>query len=344
MKTPDITVVVCTYNRAALLKGAFNSLICQETDGKFSYEILVIDDRSTDETSFILREVARSSQIPIRYVRENGDGIAHARNRGIKESSSEWVAFFDDDQLADPNWLKELLALAVKKNACCVGGSRQLYLSESDLFPISPICRAILGEIAWGDEPMKCGRKTFPTTGNVLIRATVFETVGQFDESLIWGGSDQDFFREIRMRGIEAWYAPRALVHHLTPSYRLDKDYLNWRSLLIGNNFAMINKREWGVARTALDCVARIAQAVLVNMPLLVWASARGNEAEKLGRTCLLWRVVGYIHQTLYLLAPRLFPQKGFLAKVEFRNERKSFSKDPSLTNKGMRKNNAFVR
>jgi len=84
-----------------MLSAALESLIGQETAEEFSYDISVIDDRSTDQTSEVVKDIARRSPVPIRYVREEGKGISHARNRGIKESSGKWIAFYGDDQIVD---------------------------------------------------------------------------------------------------------------------------------------------------------------------------------------------------------------------------------------------------
>jgi len=250
---------------------------------------------------------------------------------GLRNHLASGWPFFDDDQLAEPNWLRELLKSASKLGTSCVGGSRKLYLSKQRYSELSPICKTILGEIKLGNEQLKYNGKNFPCTGNVLIKNTVFDTVGLFNELMKWGGSDLDFFRKARMAGIEAWYTPKAVVHHVIPSYRLSEDYLIWRSLLTGNNFAIINYREWGLVKTTLACIARMGQAVLVNMPLLFWTYLSGDDVERLGRKCLLCRAVGYMRQTVYLLAPGLFTQKRFLAQLEFRKERTSFLKESNL-------------
>jgi len=234
----DISVVVCTYNRAGMLRKALEGLTSQVGLGRLSYEIIVVDDASTDSTSTVVKKVAERSRVSIRYVREEGRGIARARNRGLRESFGNWVAFFDDDQLAEPQWLRELFACAADNGAHCVGGARFLRLPEEPLRKLSPQCRLILGEIDHGREPIRCSRKTRPCTGNVLIKRSVFDAVGNFDESMRWGGSDIDFFRRVSMQAFECWYSPRAVVHHITPSYRLTTGYLTWRSLLHGKNFA----------------------------------------------------------------------------------------------------------
>jgi len=215
--------------------------------------------------------------------------------------------------------------LAVKTGASCVGGSRLLCLPETDSPRLSPVCRALLGEIKCGDRPDKCGRKTDLATGNMLVKRDVFQAVGVFDEATTRGGEDIEFTARLRKAGFEAWYAPRAVVHHLIPPYRLKEDYLLWLSLRVGDNFAYRDYRERGLAKTELACVARIGQLLLVNLPLLAWAYLMRNLAEVLGRRCLLWRALGYTRRALNLLAPGLFPQDHFFADLEFRKERAAF-------------------
>src|SRR5688572_27730028 len=107
MSAPDISIVVCTQNRAAMLRGALASLYDLATDG-FTYEIVVIDNGSTDETQKTIATAATQSRHPLRGIYEPEKGIVPARNRGIREARGRWIAFFDDDQLADSRWLVEL--------------------------------------------------------------------------------------------------------------------------------------------------------------------------------------------------------------------------------------------
>ena len=97
-----ISVVVCSFNRAEGLRSALASLYDLETGNLFSYEIIVIDNASTDATPATIAQAAIESKTPLRGVYEGRKGIAPARNRGIAEAKGEWVAFFDDDQRADP--------------------------------------------------------------------------------------------------------------------------------------------------------------------------------------------------------------------------------------------------
>jgi glycosyltransferase involved in cell wall biosynthesis len=326
-KNMDITVCLCTYNRADMLRLALESLGAQETEDRFSYEILVVDDGCTDNTPELVREMAENLPVPVRYLQALGKGIAHARTRGVEASSGQWIAFFDDDQEADPSWLKELMQLASEKQALCVGGRNWLRFYQQAPAQLSPITRAVLGEVDYGGQPLKCNRKSYPGCGNALVHKKVFELVGSFDENLIWAGEDLDFFRRVRMRGIEAWYAPNAVIYHLTPPYRLTGEYLFRTSLRSGENFAYRDFQEWGLAKTLLASIIRCGQALFITIPRLVKAYLVLDKAEILGRKCLLHRARGYGRGSLNLLAPNLFQKENFLAKIEFRKERHNFER-----------------
>lgn len=318
----DISVIICTYNRAGMFRAALESLKCQETDGIFSYEIVIINDGSTDNTKDVVREVSQDSQVLIRYFFENGHGVANARNKGIKKASGDWIAFFDDDQLAEPDWLKELLAAAAKSKSSCIGGAVHLHLPEQKLRTLSPIFRSMLGEKKDGNELVKCSRKNHPGTGNILIKKKVFDATGQFDGSLKSRGSDLDFTRRVRMAGIQAWYTPKAVVHHRVPPYRLKADYLIWKSISNGISFAYRDYRELGIVKTFIACFARICQALLINMPLFIWGCVLKDSTKKIERKCLLYRALGYTQETLSLVFPWIFRRERLLARFEFRKER----------------------
>ena len=80
----DVTVIVCTYNRSGMLRRALESLVGQKVPRSLSYEILVVDDGSTDNTKAIVEEMSAQPHVSIRYVLAEGEGIASARNRGLK--------------------------------------------------------------------------------------------------------------------------------------------------------------------------------------------------------------------------------------------------------------------
>jgi glycosyltransferase involved in cell wall biosynthesis len=121
---PSITAVVCTYNRSAYLKQTLLALV-KQTLLPGQYEIIVVDNNSTDNTHAVLEE--KSREFPdhqLRYVLETQQGLSQARNRGLREARSRYVAFIDDDALAARDWLAVLLDgfQNLRPAAVCIGG------------------------------------------------------------------------------------------------------------------------------------------------------------------------------------------------------------------------------
>ena len=321
---PDVTVAVCTYNRAEYLRITLQSLVVQTCGGRFSYEIIVVDNGSTDNTKDIVEEISRNSPVPVRYVMERAPGLANARNKGIIGAQGDWIVCFDDDQLAEPCWLKELLEVAWEKSCNCVGGKRLLYLSEEEASNIGPECRKILGEHDRGSVIRKYSGsiRDYPCDANIIRSRKVFEAVPEFSSSWTRGGQDQDFSRRVHEAGYDMWYAPKAIVYHLVPQHKLTTQYFKWTSLRWGTTYAYRDHIRCGRSGMLLLCLARIAQMLLVNIPYLFLCYISHNKAELIDRKCLIIRCVGYIRQCLFLIAPKIFPQNRFFESLDFRQAR----------------------
>jgi hypothetical protein len=177
-----------------------------------------------------------------------------------------------------------------------------------------------------GNAPKKYPGKNLPGTGNVLLKRDVFVKVGQFDTTFSRGGEDVDLFRRIKRKKIDMWYAPNALAQHIIPPYRLEAGYLVWRSMRDGVNYAYLDLKESGFGNLFITCLARLGQALLLNVPRLLVVWARNDRVKAMGQICLLARAYGYLRQTLFILAPKIVPQKTFFHRLDFRGERKNYS------------------
>lgn len=317
----QITIVVCTYNGAETLGAALKCMIRQQTDGMCDVDVVVVDDGSTDGTKDVVAELMAESPVRVRYIRTEGRGVSHARNMGVAESRGQWIAFFDQDQLAESHWLRELYGTALATGAAVVEGPRDLALPKDQLSGLSSVCRRILGERIGDSEPHKSYGRTCSCTGNVLISRKVFDVVGGFDESLLQGGEDWEFFGRVRAAGFDIWYTPRALVHHQISSKRLTETFFKRASLRVGINFAHRDYTDWGFTRTVLAWIARIGQAVVIHTPLLLWAYITGDRSGVLGRECHLLRLSGYTRKLISILAPSLFLRKNYFGQFDLRRE-----------------------
>ena len=321
MKAPDISINVCAYNGVHLLPQALTCLTEQETSGAFTFELVVIDDDSTDGTGEFLTEFQARTSVPVRILHGGGKGVSHARNIGADASSGEWIAWFDQDQLAETTWLKELYSTACQTGADLVDGPRDLLLPKEELVRLSQFHRMCLGELSKGDTVHENVRRYASCTGNAIVRKSAFLETGGFDESILDGWEDWDYIRRHKSKGFSCWYAPKALVHHVVPPDRMSEDFFKWHAARLGIAFASRDKSEWGLPRTLFAGLARIAQAILIHTPILAWAYVTRNNDIVVERACLILRAVAYVRKTLFFLAPRAFCQKRFHERLQLRSE-----------------------
>jgi glycosyltransferase involved in cell wall biosynthesis len=317
-----ISVIVPTYNRAEMLKDALQTLLDQRTNGKFSFEIIVVNNASTDRTAAVLEEVQKKHPLFLRYAYEENKGVADAMNRGIREARGEWLAFFDDDQLAEEDWLEQLYEAAIQTGASIVGGRVYLDLPPDELANIGNVCRRVLRENNFYDVVHKYEGKNLPGTGNVLVARKVFDSIGLFEVSGVLGTPDCDLFSRAGEAGFSMVFSPTAAIRHRISPARLTAAYFKWDTLMIGKLLAYLDYKHKGMTQMLFFLAARIGQALLVNLPLLLIALIRQNSKEILDRKCLLWQAVGYVRVGFFFISPGLFAQEEFFANLDFRKGR----------------------
>lgn len=293
MNVSHITIVVCTYNRSGMLRDALRSLYDLRTAGEFSYEILVVDNNSSDDTPSVLEQCSRESRNTLRGVRETKAGVAAARNRGVREAHGEWIAFFDDDQIADSDWLYELRRGVLEKQCRIVGGAVHLLLPEGCERDLDPFCRMLLGESKWSETPQQYNHRLNPGAGNLMVEKAIFEEVGLFNEALR-RGEDTDLYRRTRAAGMTAWYLPEAIIHHMTPDERLTPAYLLKLSRNMGD---LLAQHEWNTRSTfaaAATWFAKAVRATGVYWPQRQVARLLGRSEAALGAQCKLSLSAGH--------------------------------------------------
>jgi len=324
MSDVDVSMVICTRNRATLLRDALASLLAQQTDGKLRCEIVVVHPGDRDGTPEVLAEAQKDGRIPVRPIHQPHRGQVVARNRGIQEAKGEWIANFDDDQIAEPTWLLELWRLAKEKNSRSVGGGMRLKLPAGYERPLSMACQRMLGASVDWKTPHPYTRKEGPGSGNQLLHRSVLDEVGLYDEAYTLRGYDTDLYRRIREAGIESWFSPLAMAWHVIPPARMSDDYFRETSLHNGWMFACRDFDEKGTGFTLSVTAARFVQAACLNFPRLLKGKLQKRSDVVLDAQVRLWKAEGYVRCTLYTIAPRLFQQKGFFSRFEFRADRRA--------------------
>jgi glycosyltransferase involved in cell wall biosynthesis len=220
-----ISVVVCTHNRAGILERMMTSFYAQEGLDRVAYELIIVDNRSTDNTVDVVEKF--TGRRGLEYVYEAKQGHTFARNRGIKEARGDIVAFLDDDVLLDPGWLEAMEAAFDETTADIVGGKAYL-IFESPAPPwLGPEFRKALSEVDLGEKRKDAGDGQRLYGLNIAFRKKRLEAQGGFDESLgrrgeqVQGGDEQELVSRIVRDGGTCLYEPKALVGHLITAERM---------------------------------------------------------------------------------------------------------------------------
>jgi glucosyl-dolichyl phosphate glucuronosyltransferase len=244
-----ITVVVCTRNRAAELRSALDSLVIQ-TLPRDQYEVVVVDNASDDKTP----DVVRGHRSAPRYIVEPRLGLCHARNAGWQAAHGEYVAYLDDDAIADRRWLQTLLETfdRVTPTPGCVGGRVQpLWQAPQPNWLDDKIARA-LTIIEWGSEPHPLVdlSREWLAGANLALPRRVLEEVGGFVTGLDRVGnrllSSGDIYlqKQVAALGYLCYYEPGAMVDHLVPRARLSRRWFLRRYFWQGVSDALVRMRE----------------------------------------------------------------------------------------------------
>ncbi len=236
-----ISIIICTHNRALVLRDALQSLEKVKIPEGFVVELILIDNASLDETSLLIEAFRKQiNKFQLQHMREENLGKSFALNRGIRASSGAVLAFVDDDHIVSEDYIIELVR-AVEENdnhSILCGrvipnwdGSEPHWVHDDSKYPIRPYP---IPKFDIGEEPLEIKEdKTFlPGSGNLIIKKEVFERVGLFSEKLgpkghnLKGGEDLEFVRRALRKGEKILYVPHILQLHQVFSENLRLSYL----------------------------------------------------------------------------------------------------------------------
>lgn len=230
---PHITVCICTFQRREMLLRLLRALARQETGGDFTYSVVVTDNDPSESARNTVEDFRRYGAISVTYSSEPRKNIALARNKALQHATGEFVAFIDDDEFPEDDWLLKLLT-------CC-----EAYSSAGVLGPVRPHFEE--PPPGWIIKGRFCERPEHPTghivhweggrTGNLLFRRSIL--LGEeypFREQFGTGGEDKDFFMRMNEKGQVFRWCNEAVVHETVPPARWTRSYMLKRALLRGKN------------------------------------------------------------------------------------------------------------
>lgn len=233
----DFTVAIPTYNGAERLPRVLDKLRSQTNIEHLSWEILIVDNNSTDDTPEVIRDTQTDwlGDVPLRYCLEPEQGAAFARQRAIREARGELVGFLDDDNLPAPDWVAQAHSFAQTYPR---GGafSGQIH-GDYEVPPPENFekIQAYLAIREHGPTPQQFepAKLRLPPAASLVVRKQAWlESVpprptltGKLPGILVQG-DDYEPLLYLHKAGWEIWYNPELHTYHQIPSWRFEREYL----------------------------------------------------------------------------------------------------------------------
>jgi len=226
----QVTIAVCCYNAAHYLPNLIEQLIAQQCSMPF--EILIINNNSTDHTQDLLDSVTATNVQLIRYVNEFNQGIAYARNRAIEESlSSRYLVFIDADEIPEKSWLQSAINVLSDDETDCVGGKISISLSSRPKW-LSDNLLPFYGEVNYSHQAFRIIDISTPIwSGNIAYNTRIFQQGLRFDVRYnrkgndLGGGEDSMMFRYLLQNNFTLRYEPDMAIMHLIPDEKIRRGY-----------------------------------------------------------------------------------------------------------------------
>jgi glucosyl-dolichyl phosphate glucuronosyltransferase len=298
-----VTVILCTYNRCQILANALQSIAASEMPSSTAWEVLVVDNNSTDQTREVVDGFARRHPARFRYLFEPKPGKSHALNAGIRDAHGDILAFIDDDVTVDRNWLHNLTGVLVG-NTWAGAGGRILPEKTFSPPPWLPLdgpdnMGGVLALFDLGDEPIELSQSPFGT--NMAFHKKMFEKHGGFRLDLgprpgsELRNEDTEFGRRMLSAGERLRYEPSATVYHRVPQERLTTGYFLKFCFDHGRAFIREFGRRpdlWGIRRHYLTL---LKVGMLFAARSLRWFWTCWNRKLRFYRKAMVWMTAGEI-------------------------------------------------
>jgi glucosyl-dolichyl phosphate glucuronosyltransferase len=245
----DITVAVCTRNRAAGLERLLGSLEQMRIPDSLGWELLVVDNCSTDET----REVVESfrARLPIRLLREPRVGLSEARNCAVDGARGRYLCWTDDDVIVPADWLEVYWRAFRDHPEAAVFGGRIIAMAEAPQeswfvdrigqWPLSSV--AAFRDLGPNKIPFLPRADRVPWGANFGVRAAEQRST-RYDEAFKTAGEETDVVARILRAGGSGWWLPESRVTHLIAPHRQKREYVALYFRRAGRVAAYLRLRE----------------------------------------------------------------------------------------------------
>ena len=231
------SVIVCTYNRATLLPRTLRSLQAQALRPGIEWEVLVVDNNSSDDTRAVVEAFSRTFP-NLRYSHEPQQGLAFARNHGIHAARGRVLLFTDDDVAPEADWMQRILD-GMEVHACDACGG--FIAPEWESPPPAWLTERFHGILAIKAERTDTyeikGGEPVPYGANMAFRREVFDHFGLFDVTrgrrgkILASGEDGELFGRMLAKGIFDEKKKRIEVIKASKIHKWQDEHPDWHSI-----------------------------------------------------------------------------------------------------------------
>ena len=302
-QSPDISIVISTYNRADVLPRALRSVMNQDLDpGR--YEVVVVDNNSTDDTREAIEPFTGKAP-RVTYVFEPRQGVSYGRNAGILTASAPIIAFTDDDVRVSKNWLSTIVAvLNAHPEAAGVGGRVLPHWAGPCPAWLSKEHWGPLALVDYGDQPLYVNtvRRICLITANVAYRRDVLQQIGMFSPHVQAVGrevatEDHELLLRLWRAGGQALYWPALIATANVAPERMQRRYHRRWHRRHGRFMAIMHDEE--LERTTLGqflgAPAHLYRQTAHNLAGWLWNLLRLDGTGAFRHEVQLWSCIGFL-------------------------------------------------
>jgi len=312
------TLVVTTYNRAALLTRALASIAASSADPQ-RYEVIVVDNNSTDTTAAAWNAFSKAHPaLPFRYLFEPRQGLSHARNAGLAAAAGQHIAFMDDDQEIDSHYLQALPAAFERTAAACLGG--RIFYSNAHRLPawLVPLIDRI-GQIDLGDSVRVLGENApYLLGGNIAFDTQALRALGGFDPLLgrngsSLGGGEEDAVQDgLRAAGRSIAYCPELVQFNVLLPEKMHKRYWRAQAYWGGRSEVQRSRAQWQGAVSWAGVPRAMVRSLAHNLVRCAAAALAFDGVRCFQRERDVWGSLGHIAEARALATrPAVEPRRG---------------------------------
>jgi glycosyltransferase involved in cell wall biosynthesis len=270
----QLSIVICSYNRASYISDALDSLYTQ-TAGLNAFEAIIVDNNSTDNTAEVFSKwSAAHTNGSFTYITETNQGASFARNTGAAVAKGQWLCFMDDDAVATPNYVENILKhIETKPDAVGFGGRIIPKYIPSEPKWMSYYVSSLVGNFDYAPTACAFENGKYPLESNMIVKKDVYDAIGGFNTALPGvvgtlriGGEGKELFYKILALGHIIYFDPAICVHHVVEVKKLTSEYMYRVASGIGRGekTRTLNISTWAYVKKIVEYLFKLGASILL--------------------------------------------------------------------------------